>query len=139
MNSVFSKFNLVSFRIRTSLHKIQTNPESKSANQDFHRLELQVPALYAYNVGMRSKHTIKSVQLTVRGVPSTVKNELANRAKKQNKSLNNILVELLCTAAGHNADPLNHDLDYLAGTWVDDPEFDSVVQDFDKIDQDMWK
>jgi hypothetical protein len=89
---------------------------------------------------MKSKrNTSKPVQLTVRGVPSSVKKELENRARKQNKSLNNILVEALCSAAGQNGERLHHDLDYLAGSWIDDPEFESAIKDFEQIDADMWK
>ena len=34
-----------------------------------------------------------------------------------------------------------HDLDHLAGTWdkKDYAEFQKIVQDFEKIDEKMWK
>jgi hypothetical protein len=32
-----------------------------------------------------------------------------------------------------------HDLDFAIGTWVEDPEFDKIIQEQDQIDPDMWK
>jgi hypothetical protein len=32
-----------------------------------------------------------------------------------------------------------HDLDDLAGTWVEDPEFDRVVAEMDRPDSELWK
>jgi hypothetical protein len=31
------------------------------------------------------------------------------------------------------------DLDDLAGTWVDDPEFDRVIAEMDRVDAAEWK
>ena len=31
------------------------------------------------------------------------------------------------------------DLDDLAGSWIEDPEFDRVIADMDRIDEAMWK
>ena len=36
--------------------------------------------------------------------------------------------------------PLRHrDLDFLAGTWTDDPEFDQALAEQRKVDAEMWK
>ncbi len=32
-----------------------------------------------------------------------------------------------------------HDLDDLAGTWVDDPEFDKAIEEQHRIDPELWK
>jgi hypothetical protein len=32
-----------------------------------------------------------------------------------------------------------HDLDDLAGTWVDDPEFDKAIEEQHKVDPELWK
>lgn len=98
-----------------------------------------MPAVYAYNVGMKPKQKSLPVQLTVRGVPSSVKKVLENRAKKERKSLNNILVEVLCSAASKDTERVFNDLDYLAGSWVEDPEFDAALKDFEQIDSELWK
>ena len=46
------------------------------------------------------------------------------RAKQSNKSLNAVLLEVLQRGIGAADEPAEyHDLDALAGTWVDDPGF----------------
>lgn len=35
-------------------------------------------------------------------------------------------------------DGLYHDLDKFAGTWIDDPEFDRAMEEFDRIDEELW-
>lgn len=98
-----------------------------------------MPTLCAYNVGMKQKQKSLPVQLTIRGVPSSVKKVLENRARKENKSLNNVLLEVLCSAANKDTERVYNDLDYLAGSWVDDPDFDAAIKDFEQIDSEMWK
>jgi len=34
---------------------------------------------------------------------------------------------------------LSRDLDFLAGTWVEDPQFDAALKEQDKIDRDVWR
>jgi hypothetical protein len=88
---------------------------------------------------MKRKHTEKSMQLTVRGVPAQVKKTLAKRADSERKSLNTVLVEVLSDAAGIAAQPaIYSDLDHLAGRWIDDPEFDKAIIHQDQIDDSMW-
>ena len=36
------------------------------------------------------------------------------------------------------SDGLNHNLDKYSGSWVEDPEFDQVMEEFDRIDDEMW-
>jgi hypothetical protein len=35
-------------------------------------------------------------------------------------------------------DGLYHDLDEFFGTWVEDPEFDKAMEDFERIDPEDW-
>jgi len=35
--------------------------------------------------------------------------------------------------------PVYHDLDDLAGTWVEDPAFDEAVREMDTVDPELWK
>ena len=35
--------------------------------------------------------------------------------------------------------PRHHDLDDLAGTWVDDPEFDRAIEAMDQVDPELWR
>jgi hypothetical protein len=46
----------------------------------------------------------------------------------------------LTHAAGAKDSPLVfHDLDSLAGSWVEDAAFDKAVSAFEQVDEDLWK
>jgi plasmid stability protein len=79
-------------------------------------------------------------QYTIRKIPDYLDKAVRERAKKTNASINSILVEALKKGLSvHEEAPVYNDMDDLAGTWVQDPETDAVLEEFDKIDQDMWK
>lgn len=79
-------------------------------------------------------------QYTIRSVPERVDRELRKRAKAEGKSLNAVILEALEKAVAAEHGPvLHHDLDFLIGTWVEDPAFDEAMNDFERIDQDYWK
>jgi hypothetical protein len=79
-------------------------------------------------------------QYTIRSVPEHVDHELRRRARKQNKSLNTVILETLEQALAPPQEPiLHHDLDFLIGTWVEDPEFDKAIERFEQIDEEYWK
>lgn len=88
---------------------------------------------------MSRRNEQKPVQLTIRGVPARVKDMLVHRAEKEKKSLNSVLLDLLCTATETSSKITFHDLDELAGSWVEDPEFEAIIEEQDRIDEDMWK
>ena len=37
------------------------------------------------------------------------------------------------------AERRQHDLDDLAAAWVDDPEFDRVIEAMDQVDLELWR
>lgn len=81
------------------------------------------------------------VQYTVRNVPRTVDAALRRKAAQERKSLNEVLRQALLKEvglAGHDRRIYN-DLDHLAGTWVEDPEFDAAIAAQDVIDESLWK
>lgn len=82
-----------------------------------------------------------AVQYTVRDVPAHVDRALRRRAGEEGKSLNQLLRDALIKEAGEDpaAPVLHHDLDALAGTWVDDPEFDRAIAEQDRVDEAMWR
>jgi hypothetical protein len=81
-----------------------------------------------------------AVQYTVREVPFHVDRALRRRASEEGKSLNRFLRETLAKEAGGMAGlVLHHDLDDLAGAWQDDPEFDRVIAEQDRVDEAMWR
>ena len=97
---------------------------------------LDMPSVGAYNVGMKDKHLI---QYTLRGIPPRVDDALRRTAKQQGVSLNQAAMDALTHGLGLGEDkPLHHDLDDLAGTWVDDPAFDEAVRQIDCVDPDLW-
>lgn len=80
------------------------------------------------------------MQYTIRQIPRELDRRLRKLAKQQGKSLNAFLVECLAREADLAPEPVRyHDLDHLFGTWQEDPEFDAVLKEQRKIDEDMWK
>ena len=81
------------------------------------------------------------VQYTIRNVAPEVDVALRRRARQEGQSLNDLLRAALAREAGRsgNVDHLHHDLDTIAGTWEDDPEFDAAVADQDRVDTDLWR
>ncbi len=80
------------------------------------------------------------MQYTLRNIPDPLDFALRERAKDERKSLNQIALEALARGAGYGAEPVRvRDLGDIAGTWVDDPEFERVLRDHDEVDEDLWK
>jgi hypothetical protein len=95
---------------------------------------LTLPTLFDYDVCM-DRH-----QLTIRRVPERVKNLLKELARRENKSLNQVSLEILERGLGLTGEEIvYHDLDDLAGTWVDDPEFDKAIEEQHRVDPELWK
>jgi hypothetical protein len=81
------------------------------------------------------------VQYTVRNVPRAADAALRRKAAEERTSLNEVLRQALLKEAGLAGGErrLHHDLDHLAGTWVEDPEFDAAIAAQDVIDESLWK
>ena len=81
-----------------------------------------------------------SMQYTIRSVPDMIDRALRQRAKREAKSLNAVVVEVLARGLELDAKPTEHtDLDYLIGTWQEDPAVDLAIADFERVDEDAWK
>lgn len=80
-----------------------------------------------------------TVQYTVRDVPAHVDRALRRRAVEEGKSLGRVLREALAREAGGDAPVVHHDLDHLAGTWEEDPEFDRAIAEQDRVDEALWR
>lgn len=79
-------------------------------------------------------------QYTIRQIPDNLDIALRSKARLLGKSLNKVLLESLAQGLGvHEESAKYHDLDYLAGSWKDDPAFEEALKDFEKIDEDSWK
>jgi hypothetical protein len=79
-------------------------------------------------------------QLTIRKVPGRVKRLLQELAKREEKSLNQVSLEVLERGLGLSSEEIvYHDLDDLAGTWVHDPEFDKAIEEQHRVEPELWK
>jgi len=80
------------------------------------------------------------MQYTIRNVPKALDAMLRERSKKEGKSLNEMVLEALARAMGFAKEPVRHrDLSSIAGSWVEDPEFDRAIEAQDRIDEDLWR
>jgi hypothetical protein len=75
----------------------------------------------------------------VRSVSPHVASALRRKAEASGRSLNRVLVDALAQASGAEAPELHHDLDFLVGTWQDDPAFDEAIRAQDMVDKRLWK
>lgn len=97
-------------------------------------LHLELHALGAYIACMNR------TQYTIRGVSAQVDAALRRKAEKEKVSLNEAALKVLAKGLGVAETPSEyHDLDELAGTWVDDPEFDKAIADMDQVDEGLWE
>ncbi|HWB54797.1 MAG TPA: hypothetical protein VG722_11415 [Tepidisphaeraceae bacterium] len=78
--------------------------------------------------------------LTLENIPEEVESALQAKARAEGKTINDVAVEALAAAAGVSVSPTKkRDLSDIAGTWVEDPEFDKIMREQDRIDPEMWK
>ena len=79
-------------------------------------------------------------QYTIRGVPPQLDKTLREKSRREHKSLNQVALEALNTAAGQAGQPVRYrDLSDLSGKWVEDPEFDAIIRELDTVDPELWK
>ena len=98
---------------------------------------LDVQALPSHNAGIMKK---KRLQYTIRDVPSLVDRRLRETAAQYGNSLNAAALGAISKGLGVDFPPVaHHDLDDLAGTWVQDPEFDKAMNAMDRIDPEQWQ
>jgi hypothetical protein len=80
------------------------------------------------------------MQYTIRNVPDYLDATLRDSARREGKSLNEVAVAALVRRAGLvERERVKRDLSDIAGTWAEDPAFDSAIQDQQKIDEAIWR
>ena len=80
------------------------------------------------------------MQYTIRNVPEALDEALRERANREKKSLNEIVIQALARAMGFTREPVRHrDVSDIVGTWREDPEFDRAIEDQHTIDDDLWQ
>ena len=101
---------------------------------DWQTCTIDMNAVNAYNACM------KEIQYTIRRISPRLDMLIKERAGREGKSVNETVLEVLKSGLGVNDEPVRYsDLDDLAGTWVDDPEFDLALEEMDRVDPEMWK
>lgn len=79
------------------------------------------------------------MQYTIRNVPKNLDQALRRQAHRENKSLNQVVLEALMRALGLMDEPVRHrDLSDVGGTWVDDPETERALAEQRRVDPDLW-
>lgn len=86
---------------------------------------------------------MKGQNFNLRGIEANVMALLKKEAKKQNISINLLILQILEQNIGYSYKikrPTYHDLDQLAGTWTEKEakEFKKNTEYFEKVDEDMW-
>lgn len=82
--------------------------------------------------------------MTLRGIDDTVAAALKEKARREDTSVNAVMLRILKESLGiekRKRGAVYDDLDHLAGTWnaQDVAEFESTTAAFEKVDEDMWK
>jgi len=80
------------------------------------------------------------MQYTIRNIPRSLDRALRLKSRKEGKTLDQVVIEMLERGLQANERPAKfRDLDDLAGTWVEDPQFDRAIAEQDQIHPDDWK
>ena len=99
-----------------------------------------VQAHAAYHAGMKRRQPAQAIQYTLRHVPPVLDRALRRRAKQLSKSLNEVALEALTRGAGVEHEVREqHDLNFLFGSWVEDPEVDQALAEQRKIEPGLWR
>lgn len=83
---------------------------------------------------------IECMQYTLRNIPGSLDAALRRRAHEQGKSLNEVAIEALARGTGLKGErSRKRDLQFMAGTWQEDPIFDEAIAAQDAVDEDLWR
>ncbi|WP_298268337.1 hypothetical protein [Geobacter sp.] len=81
--------------------------------------------------------------MTLRGIDETIAEALKKKARREDISVNAVVLKLLRESLGieKKRNVVYDDLDHLAGTWnaQDLAEFERATAVFEKVDEEMWK
>lgn len=81
-----------------------------------------------------------SIQYALRQVPARIDRSLRQKSKQAGLSLNETAIDALSKGHGLGDErPRFHDLDALAGIWVEDAGFDAAIAAQDQVDPRLWK
>lgn len=79
------------------------------------------------------------MRYTIRNVPDSLDATLRRKAREQGKSLSDVAIEALARGAGLGESPCRYrDLSDIAGTWQEDPAFESALAAQDTANEGLW-
>ena len=79
-------------------------------------------------------------QYTIRQIPKAVDESLRRKSRMEGKSLNTVAIETLSAGLQIGGEPVRHDdLDFMAGSWVEDRRFDEAIAAQDCVDPKLWQ
>ena len=80
------------------------------------------------------------VQYTLRQIPQALDEALRKKSRQDGKSLNQTAIEVLQTGLSLHGNSIRHrDLDFMVGSWVEDPSFDEAIRSQDRVDAKLWR
>lgn len=82
------------------------------------------------------------MQYTIRRIPKAVDRALRDRAARENRSINEVALEVMADGLGvapGGAPVKRRDLTDLAGRWVKDKAVDQALADQRRVDDDIWR
>ncbi len=81
-----------------------------------------------------------AIQYTIRQIPKRVDEALRESSVRSRRSMNTEAIHALSRGLGVADEKVrHHDLDALAGTWQDDPAFDTAIAAQDQVDKKLWQ
>jgi hypothetical protein len=96
-----------------------------------------MPAFVIEIACMRSKD---KTQYTLRQIPPALDEALRRKSRRDGKSMNQTAIEVLEAGLGLSGDAVKHrDLDFMVGSWVEDPAFDESILSQDRVDPKLWR
>jgi hypothetical protein len=100
-------------------------------------MAVDMPA-FPYQIACMKAKT--GIQYTLRGIPPPLDEALRRKSRQEGHSINQTAIEVLRTGLILNGDSIrHHDLDFLAGSWVEDPSFDEAIRSQDRVDEKLWR
>ena len=76
----------------------------------------------------------------IRSVPVEVNEAVREYSVREDCPLNQAVLDAPRKGSGAGTEKIvHHDLDFMAGTWISDEECEAALEQFNRIDEEMWK
>ena len=76
--------------------------------------------------------------LVLRDIPEDVERALRAKAQAEGKTPEQVAIEAIAATTSPTGKEKN-DFSAVVGTWVEDPIFDEIGREHERIDPDLWK